>query len=94
MGEGFDEGRRAFVGRPRCCRRFVDDALRQVVTGWDGRGRVISFHTTDEDGAGNVLAGHDVTIEWFRYYQVRTAFHVDDDDAMYDSKLVRVVPLL
>jgi hypothetical protein len=72
----------------------VDEALRQVVNGWDSRGRVTNFHTTDEDGAGNVLAVHDVTIEWFRYYQVRTSFHDDDNDGTYDRKLVLVVPTI
>ena len=41
-----------------------DEALGPVVTGWDSRGRVTSFHTTEEDGAGTVLAVHDVSIEW------------------------------
>ena len=71
----------------------VDSALTQVVTGYDSRGRVTSFHTTDEDGAGNVLAVHDVTIEWFRYYQVRTSFHDEDNDGTYDRKIVIVRPI-
>ena len=41
-----------------------------------------------------MLAVHDVSIEWFRYYQVRTSFHDDDNDGTYDRKLVLVVPLV
>jgi hypothetical protein len=73
----------------------VDDfAVRQVIESWDSRGRETSFHTTEEDGQGTVLVIHDVTIEWFRYYQVRTSFHDTDADGDYDTKLVRVVPLV
>ena len=71
----------------------LDFGLTQVVTG-DSRGRVTSFHTTEDDGQGTVLVIHDVTIEWFRYYQVRTSFHDTDADGDYDTKLVRVVPLV
>ena len=41
-----------------------------------------------------MLAVHDVSIEWFRYYQVRTSFHDEDNDGIYDSKLVLVLPLV
>jgi hypothetical protein len=69
-------------------------ALTQIVTDWDSRGRVTAFHTTDEDGAGNVLAVHDVSIEWFKYHQVRTSLHDLDNDGTYDTELVRVVALV
>lgn len=72
----------------------VDSTVTQVVTGWDQRGRETSFQTTERDGEGTLLAQHDVTIEWFRYYQVRTSFHDVDGDGDYDTKLVRVVPLV
>ena len=66
---------------------------RQVVTSYDSRGRVTGFLTTEEDGVGTVLARHEVAIEWFKDYQIRTSLHDDDNDGTWDRKIVRVVPL-
>lgn len=66
---------------------------RQVITSYDSRGRVTGFLTTEEDGVGTVLARHEVAIEWFQDYQIRTSLHDDDNDGTWDRKIVRVVPL-
>jgi hypothetical protein len=71
----------------------ADMVERQLVTSYDGRGRVTGFVTTEEDGVGTVLARHEVTIEWFKDHQVRTSFHDNDNDGTWDTKLVLVVPL-
>jgi hypothetical protein len=71
----------------------VDVVERQVVTSHDGRGRVTGFVTTEEDGAGTVLVRHEVAIEWFKDYQIRTSFHDDDNDGDFDRKIVIVRPL-
>jgi hypothetical protein len=71
----------------------AESVERQVVTGYDSRGRVTGYLATEEDGAGTVLARHEVAIEWFKDYQIRTSLHDDDNDGTWDREVVRVVPL-
>lgn len=70
----------------------AEESVDQVVTSWDGRGRVTGFTTTEVTEAGTAI--HQISIEWFKYYQVRTSLHDDDNDGTWDRELVIVRPLV